>query len=1271
MLANQERLQRETQAKQQFSQKADLRARELSMVNNISIAISNLQSLDSILRLIFEQISRYVHLDIFFIALLDEKTGQVAFPVMYDGGQFWDEPPRMLPNAISVAKAIETGQAFLWNRTPKEMEEARNSSNRVGDPNRIAASIIVIPLQTAQRRIGALSVQSYEMQAYTSEHLSILAALAQQVTVAIENARLFEQTNLRARRLQTLNEIGRDLATLRDLPALMKVIFEQIKQILPSDLFYLGLYDAAKNEMSFPLMYDDGRIWEESARKVTETSFSHRAIQTRKPFLVNDWVGTQTSASPPRVIVGDQTKTTASLIMSPIMFRDQVIGVISTQSYQPNAFTEEDLDLLSGIANQVGIAIENTNLLDETRKNAQRLAILNNVSRAIAELKSLPEIFEIVYELTKKSLRPDAFFVGMHVPETNQITFPITYDDNQRYETVTLPVLDDSFLARFLRGEPPILMNRTKAEMDALTQGEIIRLGNQEKTSASFIVAPLTVGRRVVGLISVQSYTPDTYAPTDLDLLVRIANQVSIAVENSRLYTAAQQELAERQRIAEQLQAAETKYRDLIEHSPAVIYSSETGADGRWFYVSPQIETLLGFTPEEWMAQPDLWYELIHPEDRGRTLEAEQLALQANSKIDMDYRMHTRDGRLVWIHDESLNVSISNNKQYIVQGILTDITLRKTAEIHLRESEERYHLLFLTAGRQTRELSLLSEIQNSLSRELELAELLRTVVQAVAKAFGYYFVSLYILKDGLLELQHQVGYDPNNEIRQIKLNEGVMGQVMHTGQAIFIPDVSQDPNFLRADPRIWSEISIPLFNGDEICGILNVESSRAYQLSQDDLRLLLLVSEQVNIAIRRASLYNERAETIRREQHINEFAHAISSTLELSNILQKVAELSVRLINADTATVSLMSEDGQTQTDVYNYNEEPELNITLPKGSGLTWLAYESGKPVIVDEYAKHPNALPEWSISGLHAFMAFPIILGEKKLGSLALFNRNPTRKFSQRDFQLIEAIAGETAVAIQNARLFEALQKELDERRRVEREREAMYHDLEAKNAELERFTYTVSHDLKSPLVTIAGFLGFLEDDIRKGESERIRRTILRIHEAALKMHRLLDELLELSRVGRLANPSAEVSLSELAEEAVELTQGQLVARQVEVQVEAGLPVVFVDRVRMVEVLQNLIVNATKFMGGQAHPLIEIGAQTIHGQTTFFVRDNGVGIAPEYHKKVFGLFDKLDPGSEGTGIGLALVKRIVEVHGGTIWIESELGKGATFFFTLGEKNQ
>jgi PAS domain S-box-containing protein len=226
----------------------------------------------------------------------------------------------------------------------------------------------------------------------------------------------------------------------------------------------------------------------------------------------------------------------------------------------------------------------------------------------------------------------------------------------------------------------------------------------------------------------------------------------------------------------------------------------------------------------------------------------------------------------------------------------------------------------------------------------------------------------------------------------------------------------------------------------------------------------------------------------------------------------------------------------------------------------------------------------------------------------------------------------------------------------------------ELEESNAELTQFTYTVSHDLKSPLVTISGFLGFLEQDASSGNFERLRRDTTRIREAVNKMHALLTELLELSRIGRMMNLPEDIPFEDIVNDALELVHGQIEAHDVSVQTQPDLPAVHGDRQRLTEVLQNLIDNAAKYMGAQPNPHIEIGGgqKDEFGRLLFFVNDNGIGIAPEYYERIFGLFNKLDSLSEGTGIGLALVKRIIEVHGGKIWVQSEPGRGSTFFFTL-----
>jgi PAS domain S-box-containing protein len=243
----------------------------------------------------------------------------------------------------------------------------------------------------------------------------------------------------------------------------------------------------------------------------------------------------------------------------------------------------------------------------------------------------------------------------------------------------------------------------------------------------------------------------------------------------------------------------------------------------------------------------------------------------------------------------------------------------------------------------------------------------------------------------------------------------------------------------------------------------------------------------------------------------------------------------------------------------------------------------------------------------------------------------------------------------------------QDITDRKQGEADREVLIQELGRRNAELERFAYTVSHDLKSPLVTIGGFLGFLERDAESGDMAQLRTDISSIRNAADKMRLLLDELLELSRVGRLMNPPEKIPFAEIVNEAAQATQGQLMAGQVELVVSDEFPTVIGDKTRLVEVVQNLIDNAAKFSMSQTQPIITIGVRQNEEEPIFFVQDNGIGIPPQHHEKIFDIFNKLDPEVEGTGIGLALVKRIIEVHNGRLWVESDgLGQGSTFCFTL-----
>lgn len=233
-----------------------------------------------------------------------------------------------------------------------------------------------------------------------------------------------------------------------------------------------------------------------------------------------------------------------------------------------------------------------------------------------------------------------------------------------------------------------------------------------------------------------------------------------------------------------------------------------------------------------------------------------------------------------------------------------------------------------------------------------------------------------------------------------------------------------------------------------------------------------------------------------------------------------------------------------------------------------------------------------------------------------------------------------------------------DITERQRAEAERESLIQRLEAINNELQQFTYTVSHDLKSPLITIKGFIGVLAEDLARADLKAAREDMAIIDDAADKMKQLLDDLLELSRIGRVVNTYSEVSLSDVVEEVTLLLAGEIEQRQAQLDVDIQCGNIQGDRIRLRQVIQNLLDNAIKH-GSKEQPRVRIYGRDIENGVRLWIEDNGGGVPSRFHDKIFGLFEKLEPDSEGSGIGLAICKRIVEHHGGRIGIDEESGLG------------
>ena len=249
-----------------------------------------------------------------------------------------------------------------------------------------------------------------------------------------------------------------------------------------------------------------------------------------------------------------------------------------------------------------------------------------------------------------------------------------------------------------------------------------------------------------------------------------------------------------------------------------------------------------------------------------------------------------------------------------------------------------------------------------------------------------------------------------------------------------------------------------------------------------------------------------------------------------------------------------------------------------------------------------------------------------------------------------------------------------EVAERKAAERQLEYLVFELAAKNEEMESFIYTVSHDLKAPVVTIEGFIEALKEDYGKVIGEEGHIYISRITDGTRKMEGLIGDILEFSRIGRMTGKKKKVSLADLVDNAVREFQPKIEEKGIHIKIEDNMPPLFGERKRLSQLVNNLISNAIKYMGkDNPNPLIEVGVVKTENRPIYFVRDNGIGISPRYFDRIFQIFRRLSEAKEieGTGVGLAIAKRIAQNHGGDVWVESEKGKGSTFFFAVKEEGE
>ncbi|MEW6093002.1 MAG: GAF domain-containing protein [Chloroflexota bacterium] len=638
-------------------------------------ALNQSRSFEEVLDSILDNVGRVVPYDLANILLADDD--HTAHLVRERGyrerrlEKFLHKVDFSSDNLSSLKRMIETGVPLVIPDTKQEpgwkkIEGLGSLRSYVGSPLRVRNFVV-----------GFLDLISFTPGFYRQEHADRLQAFADQAAIAIENARLLEEARQRAEELSALLDIGQAVTSGLEMDKILKALLEKCAHVLPLEAFYVATYDNETETIGYPLFYDQGEITVLPAHNIHQSpGLTGHVIQTRQVIYVPDAFDEETARKYNIVQIGGEPSR--SYVGVPLLVGDRVVGVISMQSSQPNAYDKDQLRLLETIATQAAGAIENARLFEVVRHRAEEMTALFDIGLTVTSGLDMEQVLRTLLEKCRQVLPVEAFYLAILDPETGLLHHPLAYDMGEYPHIPSRNIRQNPGLSGHI-----INTRQTLYVPDLLTSSDAAKTFQIFRTSGTptraYVGVPLIVGERVVGVISMQSYQPNAYDPGQIRLLETIANQAAVAIENSRLYAKAQLEILEREK-------AERRYRALFAQSHDAVFI--IGFDGKHQEANQRASDLLGYTREELLslyvkditAQPKESQNVLE-----RLINGEHIPL-----YERQFRKKNGEKITVEINVELVR-DVDGNPLHI-QSVVRDITERKQSERAIHRANAQLQL---------------------------------------------------------------------------------------------------------------------------------------------------------------------------------------------------------------------------------------------------------------------------------------------------------------------------------------------------------------------------------------------------------------------------------------------------------------------------------------------------------------------------------------------------------------------------------------------------
>ncbi|HSH04621.1 MAG TPA: GAF domain-containing protein [Anaerolineae bacterium] len=1140
------------------------------------------------------------------------------------------------------------------------------------------ANEILFPLKGVEHNYGLLRAIYVGERVPSRADRNALTLLTNYVGMALHQDELTKLTFQRARHLETIFRVTESARSLQLLEPTLAEIHAQLAAAFQTSTCYLALLDEKGEQIHFPYATSSGDVIELTPIKIDDpTSLTAWVVRQKKSYVTGGWV--KDPAPVPGISAG--SNVVQAIICVPLLIQDKVLGAVAIQSEDPDAFDERDYQLLETISDHVAIIIDNAHLYSETQASMEAISqhhqtavTLNKAITAVNASLDLQEVLDQLLTALSEVVPCDVASIALI--DDNQPVLSAFYHQPDSKLTADMAqgiIIDSYFVRQVVETQKMVVLDDVRVESDWVRR----EAGPQV---LSWIGAPLLVQDEVVGVLMVDSMEAQTYGLREQDIVFALASQAAVAVHNASLHEEVQRQLTEltimyqatAMMTAELNEQAvlETVAREMVRALAAdvcTVFIWQKGrdrlrpvatyaAEAHKQYGVMRLSQLESFEPLRTAFDLQQVYELgsgeISTEERKWLTK---MGLGTALAITLHWRGESIG--LLMIGQEAERYQFKRQERKLA------LNLAGQAAVALEHARS-----YTKAQRRIQELSTFHDISLRINALHDINDVLDTLTESALELVDVNNIHIYLYNEQNDEFT--IGAALWRDGRKTPATtgprkEGITATAARKREPIIINDAHNHELFRSGQALSWGIEAIaafPLIYNNEVIGVLTATYVTPHHFNQDEILLLRLLSDQTAVAVENVHLLGEVQRRLAALSGLFDLAQQVMAHLDLQAVMNTTVALLQGFLKARATSIVVLHENDELVVEAAVGIEKRFHQVSMKVGEGASGRAVQERRPIYIRDTQADPNFV--LFDTRVRSLLSVPLMARDEVLGAMAVDSDRPNA-FDESDIQFMTVAATQVSTALANARLYEEVQT------RAEKLAVA-YEELKENDRLKDELIQNVSHELRTPLTFVKGYvdllldgaMGNLRDDQKNAlrivstktdEVTRLVSDIFTLHEENLKMEPL--ELRDLVRA-IVADYKVRDQLNDIEPRVI----GHLP--------ELGNTLIEGDKGRLTQVLGNLLDNALKFSPEGGTVAVHLMIRDESNDCLIEVRDEGIGIPKEKLPRIFDRFYQVDGKSTrrfgGAGIGLALVRKLVEAHGGTIWVDSEENVGSTFSFTI-----